>query len=169
MIVHRISESHCSLSSTSHVKSPTKQAWKVQIACDLSHRIIDVSHVVRGAEADVNLLLQSGLLEQADEDHRIIGDAGYQGAYGIITPASRKKKKSQELRMLENEYTQRHELESERAAIEQMNSRVKQWAIFKGGYRGLFPDTAWIEPCVRAICALSQLLLRDAPLHETDA
>ena len=140
----------------------------MQIACDLSHRIIDLSHVVRGAEADVNLLLQSGLLQQSDEDHRIIGDLGYRGAYGIITPASRKSKKSQELRMLEDEKTQRHELESERAAIEQVNARVKQWSLFKGGYRGDFPDTTWIEPCIRAITALTQLLLQDAPLRKAD-
>jgi hypothetical protein len=156
------------LPSHYHKNSPTQQAWKVQIACDLSHRIVDLSHVVRGAEADVNLLLQSGLLEQSDEDHRIIGDKGYQGVYGIITPARRMKTKSQELRMLEDEKTQRHELETERAAIEQVNARVKQWAIFRGGYRGVFPDTRWIEPSIRAITALTQLLMLDAPLHKAD-
>ena len=57
-----------------HPKSPTKTAWKVQIACDLSHRIVDVSQVERGAEADQTILLNSGLLEQATEDHRIIGE-----------------------------------------------------------------------------------------------
>ena len=45
-----------------HPKSPTKSAWKVQIACDFSHRIVDVSKVERGAEADTTILLHSGLL-----------------------------------------------------------------------------------------------------------
>ena len=70
--------------------------------------------------------------------------------------------------MLEDESTQRHELQSERAAIEQVNARVKQWAIFKEQWRGDCPQTISIEPCVRAICALSQLLLHDAPLHKSD-
>jgi hypothetical protein len=151
-----------------HHKSPTKSAWKIQIACDLSHRIVDVSKVERGAEADVTILLHSGLLEQATEDKRIIGDKGYRGDYGVITPATRKRKKSQELRMLDDESTQRHELESERAAIEQVNSRVKQFAIFRDPWRGLYPQTKAIEPCVRAIAALTQLLMQNAPLHKAD-
>jgi hypothetical protein len=70
-----------------------------------------VSKVGRGAEADATILLHSRLLEQATEDHRIIGDAGYTGDHGVITPATRKRKKSQELRILEDESTQRHELQ----------------------------------------------------------
>jgi hypothetical protein len=127
-----------------------------------------VSEVERGAEADVTILLRSGLLEQATEDKRIIGDMGYRGDYGVITPATRKRKKSQELRMLENESTQRHELQRERAAIEHVNARVKQWAIFREQWRGAYPQTTSIEPCVRAIVALTQLLLQDAPLHKSD-
>jgi hypothetical protein len=150
-----------------HKKSPTRTAWKVQIACDFTHRIIDVSSVVRGAEADTTLLLDSGLLEQADEDHRILGDAGYKGPYGVITPASRNGRRPQELRMLEDERTQRHELQSARAAIEQVNARVKQWAIFRVGWRGAHPETTTIEPCVRAIVALTQLLMEDAPLRKS--
>ena len=154
------------LPSHFHPKSPTKSAWKVQIPCDLSHRIVDVSRVERGAEADITVLLNSGLLEQADQDHRIIGDMGYRGPYGVITPASRKRTRSAELQRLEDESTQRHELQTERAAIEQVNSRVKQWAIFRDPWRGHYSQTDAIEPCVRAIVALTQLLMQDAPLHK---
>ena len=70
--------------------------------------------------------------------------------------------------MLEDEKTQRHELDTERAAIEQINARVKQGAIFSGGDNGVFPETTRIEPCIRAITALTQLLLQDAPLHKFD-
>jgi hypothetical protein len=151
-----------------HPKSPTKAAWKVQITCDLSHRIVHVSHVVRGAEADVTLLRASGLLEQVDDEHKLMGDMGYRGEKNVVTPVSRKKLKSQELRMLEDEWTKRHELESERAAIEQVNARVKQWAIFGERWRGDDTTTEHIDHCVRAICALAQRLLEDAPLHKTD-
>ena len=122
---------------------------------------------MRGATADTTLLLESGLLEQSDEDHRIIGDAGFRGVYGIITPAARRGKRPQELRMLEDPSTQRHELQSVRAAIEQVNARVKQWAIFRLGWRGAYPETTSIEPCVRAITALTQLLMKDAPLRKS--
>ena len=53
-------------SSHYHPRSPTRSAWTVQIACDLSHRIVNVLRVERGAEADITVLLNSGLLEQAD-------------------------------------------------------------------------------------------------------
>ena len=56
-----------------HPKSPTKSAWKVQIACDFSHRIVDVSKVERGAEADTTILLSlwcSGAGHRGPSHHR---------------------------------------------------------------------------------------------------
>jgi hypothetical protein len=57
---------------------------------------------------------------------RAIGDRGYVGQLGIITAARRKNKLSREVAMLEDESMRRHELESERAAIKNITSRVKQ-------------------------------------------
>jgi len=45
----------------------------------------------------------------------------------IITPARKKRKVNREVAMLQDERTRRHELQSERAAIENPNSRFKQW------------------------------------------
>ena len=66
-------------------------------------REVHVSRVERGAEADITVLLHSGLLEQANQDRRIIGDMGYRGPYGVIIPASRKRRRSTELQRLEEE------------------------------------------------------------------
>ena len=148
-----------------HSKSSTKSALKVEIACDLSHRIVNVSDVVYGSVHDMNLLRQSGLLKQANDDTRIIGDIGYKGQLGVIHPASRKQKANKELRMLEDESTQRHELQSERAAIEQINARFKQWGIVAGVYRGEWGDKPFVNSMVRTVCALSNLIMKDYPVR----
>jgi len=148
-----------------HPKSPTKSALKVQISCDLSHRIVDVSDVVYGSVHDMTLLRQSGFLKQSNVDTRIIGDIGYKGKLGIIHPASRKRKPNRELLMLEDESTKSHELESERAAVEQINSRFKVWRIVGTVYRGEWSDEALINSVVRTVCALSNLVMKDDPVR----
>jgi hypothetical protein len=148
-----------------HPKSPTKSALKVEIAVDLSHRIVNVSGVQYGSAHDMTILRQSGLLKQVNDDTRIIGDSGYKGQLGVITPASRKKKPNKELLRLEDESTKRHELESERAAVEQANARFKQWQIVKGVYRGEWGDETFMNSMVRTVCALSNLVMKDSPLR----
>jgi hypothetical protein len=71
----------------------------------------------------------------------LIGDNRYTGDLPVITPARRRKKGVRELAMLETEREKRHELETERAAIENINSRVKQWHILRGVWRGTM--TRW--------------------------
>ena len=106
------------------------------------------------------------LLEQADGEHRVVGDLGYRGLYGVATSAFRRKTRSVELQRLEGERTQCHEFQTDRAAIEQVNSQVKQWAVFRERWRGAYPKTNAIEPCVRAIIALTQIIMLGAPLHK---
>jgi hypothetical protein len=62
---------------------------------------------------------------------RAIGDRECVGQLGIITPTRTKTKVTREVAMLEDESMRRHELESERAAIEDISSRVKQWDVVK--------------------------------------
>ena len=137
----------------------------MEISCDLSHRIVNVSDVQYGSVHDMTLLRQSGLLKQADDDTRIIGDIGYKGELGVIVPSKRKRKANPELLRLESESTKRHELESERAAIEQINSRFKQWEIVEGVYRGEWGDVAFMNAMVRAVCALTNLIMKDHPVR----
>ena len=57
-----------------HKKSPTKAAWKYEIACDFSHRIISVSRVFHGAAHDMRIIRESGLLSQSSATALIMGD-----------------------------------------------------------------------------------------------
>jgi hypothetical protein len=149
-----------------HPKSPTRAAWKFQVACDLSHRIINVSEAYKGPTDDRRILRESGLLEQSDGASVIIGDRGYTGKLGVITPARRAKRKNLELARLEDERTKRHELETERAAIENINMRIKQWHIICDTYRGEYHDTREIDPIIRVVCTLTQLSLQKHPLRK---
>ena len=149
-----------------HPKSPTKAAWKFQVTCDFTHRIVDVGDAEVGSMHDITVLLRSGVLEQQTEDTRIIGDKGYRGDFGVVTPANRPKTRNQEKAKLEDERTQRHELETQRACIEQVNKRLKDWAIIRQTWRGTYPDTTHIDPIIRSVCALTQLTFDDQPLYK---
>ena len=71
-----------------------------------------------------------------------------------------------ELAKLESERELRHELESERAAIENINERVKEWKIVAGVYRGEYGDMHALEPIVRVVSALTNLVLLEHPLRK---
>jgi DDE superfamily endonuclease len=149
-----------------HKKSPTKAAWKFEVGCDLSHRIVSVSKAYRGPTDDRRILRESGLLNQTSDTARIIADRGYQGNLGVITPARRKGKRNRELAQLEDERTKRHELETERAAIENINKRLKDWEIIRGRYRGGYDNTEYIDPIIRVVCALAELIMQTHPLRK---
>ena len=85
-----------------HKKSPMKAAWKYEIACDFSHRIVSVSDDYHGGAHDMRIIRESGLLDQASDDAQIMGDRGYKGKLGIVVPASKKAKVSKEVQQLEN-------------------------------------------------------------------
>ena len=78
-----------------HKKSPTKAAWKYEIACDFSHRIISCSEGFHGGQHDMHIIRQSGLLDQSSPTALIMGDKGYKGKLGIVVPASKKAKGEQ--------------------------------------------------------------------------
>jgi hypothetical protein len=75
-----------------HSKSATRAAWKFEVACDLSHRIVSVSAAFRGAQHDMHIIRHSGLLQQQSAESQIIGDKGYEGKLGIIHPRTKRKK-----------------------------------------------------------------------------
>ena len=149
-----------------HMKSPTKTAWKFEIACDLSHRIVNVSKAYRGAAHDMLIIRESGTLQQASATSLILGDKGYDGPLGIVTPLKKNRKRSRELLALEETKVKEHELESERSAVENINQRVKQWHIISGVYRGEHHYTSFIDHVIRAVCALTNLLLKKHPLRK---
>lgn len=148
-----------------HKKSPTKAALKVEIDCDLRHRIVNVSEVVNGAVHDMKLVRQSGILQQMNNETKAIGDKGYIGQLGIITPARKKRKVSREVAMLQDEKSRIHELQSERAAIENINSRVKQWHVIRYIWQQEYSDYTFINKVVHTVCALVNLTLETHPIR----
>jgi hypothetical protein len=104
--------------------------------------------------------------QQQSETSRIIGDKGYEGKLGIITPMSKRKKRSRELLALEEEKDKRHELESERAAIENINERLKEWKIIGSVYRGGNQHHSFMDAVIRVVCALTNLIMRDHPIRK---
>ena len=148
-----------------HKKSPTKAAWKYEIACDFSHRIISCSRGFHGGAHDMRIIRESGLLEQSSPTALIMGDKGYQGKLGIVIPASKKAKVSKEVQQLEDEKQRNHELETERAAVENMNQRVKQWAVAKEVWDGIRQPDLFFDSVMRVVCALTNVILRTHPLR----
>ena len=110
-----------------HAKSATNYAFKIQITCDFHHRIVHVFSCHQGSTHDINILRESGLLEYAHEDIQIIADKGYIGEQYVITP--RKRPRGGELITEDKDFNRT--TCSARAAIENINQRIKQYGILK--------------------------------------
>jgi len=108
-----------------HAKSPTNYAFKLQIACDFHHRIVHVSKCYPGSVHDITILRESGLLEHTQEDVQIIADKGYIGEQYVVTP--KKKPRGGELTSEDKDFNR--SICSARSAIENINQRLKKYAI----------------------------------------
>ena len=148
-----------------HHKSPTKAAWKYEIACDFSHRIISCSRGFHGGQHDMRITRESGLLQQSSPAALIMGDKGYRGQLGIVVPASKKAKVSREVQLLEEERQRGHELQHERAAIENINKRVKEWAVANEVWDGVRRPELFFDQVMRVVCALVNIILATHPLR----
>ena len=144
-----------------HAKSSTNYAFKIQIACDFNHRIVHVSECYHGSVHDINILRQSGLLEYTGEDVQIIADKGYVGEQFVITP--KKKPRGGELTDGEKDFNRI--ISAARAAIENINQRVKQYAIIGHIYRGSYDDFHKITKIAQVVCALCNLNLDAHPIR----
>ena len=148
-----------------HKKSPMKAAWKYEIAFDFSHRIVSVSDGYHGGAHDMRIIRESGLLEQASDDAQMMGNRGYKGKLGIVVPAAKKAKVSKEVQQLENESRRGYELQTERAAIENINERGKEWAVVRGVWNGQRESADFFDSVMRVLCALTNLLLIAHPIR----
>ncbi len=84
---------------------------------------------------------------------------------GIVIPSSKKAKVSKEVQQLEDEKQRNHELETERAAVEYINQRVKQWAVAKEVWDGIRQPDLFCDSVMRVVCALTNVILRTHPLR----
>ncbi|CAF1298484.1 unnamed protein product [Rotaria sordida] len=138
-----------------HAKSPTNYAFKLQIACDFHHRVVHVSECYKGSVHDITILRESGLLDCTQENVQIIADKGYIDEQYVITP--RKKPRGRELTTEDKDFNRI--ICGERAAIENINQRVKQYAILGHVYRGSYDDLHKITKIAHVVCALCNLNL----------
>jgi hypothetical protein len=145
-----------------HVKSPTNYALKVQIACDFSHRIVHVSECYKGSVHDITILRESGLLEHLNDSVQIIADKGYIGEEYVVT--SRKKPHGRELAEEDKDFNRT--INSARAAIEDINQRLKTYAILGGVYRGDIDDHHKVTKIAQVVSALCNLNLNKHPIRK---
>ncbi|CAF1468216.1 unnamed protein product [Rotaria sordida] len=144
-----------------HAKSSTNYALKVQIACDSHHRIVHVSECFRGSVHDITVLRELGLLEHVNDAVQIIGDKGYIGEEYVVTP----RKKSHGRELTDEDKNFNHDINSARAAIENINQRRKTYAILGGVYRGTIDDFHKATKIVQVVCALCNLNLIKHPIR----
>ncbi|CAF4592828.1 unnamed protein product [Rotaria sp. Silwood2] len=144
-----------------YAKSPTNYAIKVQIACDFRHRIVHVSECYHGSIHDITVLRESGLLEHVEESIQIIGDKGYIGEEYVVTP--RKKPHGRELTQEDKDFNR--DINSAKAAIENINQRLKTYAILGGVYRGPVDNFHKITKIIQVIAALCNLNLNKHPIR----
>lgn len=144
-----------------HAKSPTNYAFKIQIACDFNHRIVHVSDCYQGSTHDMTILRASGLLQHTQENVQIIADKGYVGEHYVVTP--RKKPHGGELTNVDKDFNRT--ISSARAAIENIDQRVKQYAILGNIYRGSFLDVDKRTKIAHVVCALCNLNLDKHPIR----
>ena len=104
-----------------HAKSPTN--------CAL---IVHASECYKGTVHDITILRESGLLEYLNDSVQIIAGQGYIGEEYIVT--ARKKPRGCELEEEDREFDRN--MNSARAAVENINQRLKTYSILDGVYRG---------------------------------
>ncbi|CAF4114655.1 unnamed protein product [Rotaria sp. Silwood2] len=144
-----------------HAKSSTNYALKVQVACDFHHRIVHVSECYHGSVHDITILRESGLLEHVNDSVQIIADKAYVGEEYVATP--RKKPHGRELTNKDKNFNR--DINSARAAIENINQRLKTYAILGGIYRGAIDDFHKATKIVQVVSALCNLNLNKHPIR----
>ncbi|CAF1469936.1 unnamed protein product [Rotaria sordida] len=145
-----------------HWKSATNYAFKVQIACDFNHQIVHVSECYRGSIHDITILRESSLLEHVNDSVQIIVDKGYVDEDYVVTP--RKKPHGRELTDEDKDFNR--VINSARAAAENVNQRLKTYAILGGVYRGAIDDFDKITKIAQIVCALCNLNLSKHPIRK---
>jgi hypothetical protein len=100
-------------------------------------------------------------LEHTEENVQIIACKGYIGEQYVITP--RKKPRGRELTAEDKDFNR--SISSSRAAIENINQRIKNYAILGTIYRGPYNDFDKITKIARVVAALCNLKLSKHPIR----
>ncbi|CAF2941950.1 unnamed protein product [Rotaria sp. Silwood2] len=145
-----------------HAKSPTNYALKIQISCDFRHRIVHVFERYHGSVHDITILRESGLLEHVNDSVQIIADKGYIGEEYVVTP--RKKPHGRELTDEDKNFNR--DINSARAAIENIDQRLKTYSILGSVYRGAIDDLHKITKIAQVVSALCNMNLNKHPIRK---
>ncbi|CAF3502581.1 unnamed protein product [Rotaria sp. Silwood2] len=145
-----------------HARSPTNYALKVEMACDFHHRIVYVSECYKGSVHDITMLGESELLEHVNDSVQIIADKGYIDEEYVVTP----RKKPHERELAEKDKNFNRSINSARAAIENINQRLKTYAIFGSIYRGAIDDFYKITKIAQVVSALCNMNLNKHPIRK---
>ncbi|CAF1362118.1 unnamed protein product [Rotaria sordida] len=147
--------------SLGHAKNSTNYPIKVQIACNFRYRIVYVSDCYHGSVYDITVLRESGLLEHVNDSVQIIEDKRHIGEEYVVTP--RKKPHGRELTDEDKEF--KRNINSARAAIENINQRLKTYATLSSVYRGDISDFHKATKTVQVVSALCNLNLNKHPIR----
>ncbi|CAF1358711.1 unnamed protein product [Rotaria sordida] len=114
---------------------------------------LHVPECYRGSVHDITILRESCLLEHVNDSVQIIADKGYVGEDYVVT--TRKKLHGRELTDEDKAFNR--VINSARAAVENINQRLKTYAILGGMYRGAIDDFDKITKIEQVVCALCNL------------
>ncbi|CAF5109119.1 unnamed protein product, partial [Rotaria sp. Silwood1] len=121
-----------------------------------------VSECYQGSVHDIAVLREPGLLEHVDESVKIIADKGYIGEKYVVTP--RKKPYERELTAEDKNFNR--DINSARAAIENINQRRKTYANLGTVYRGAIDDFHKITKITQVVSALCNMKLNTHPMRQ---
>ena len=151
-----------------HMKSPTRQGLKWQLAVSTDGEPFHMSNVVHGSKADVTLLRESGLLDRLGSHTLALGDKGYVGEPKVLTP----KKKPRFAELTEEDKKENKVRNSKRVVVENCFHEYKKWVILGGEYRGGFredKDRLRVTHIVHVIGAMVKRHLAIHPLRADPA
>lgn len=144
-----------------HMKSPTRQALKWQLAVTTDGVPFHISDVVYGSKADVTLLRESGLLDRLTGETRALGDKGYVGEPKVVTPM--KKPRLAELK--EEDKKENKTKHSKRVVVENCFHEFKRWTILGGEYRGDIKEAKDLQHASRIVHVIAALVKRRLAKH----
>ncbi|CAF1337255.1 unnamed protein product [Rotaria sordida] len=126
------------------------------------HAKSPTNYAIKGSVHDITVLRDSGLLEHVEDSVQIIDDKGYIGEEYVVTP--RKKPHGRELTDEDKNFNR--DINSARAAIENINQRLKTYAILGSIYRGAIDDFHKITKIVQVVSALCNMNLNKHPIRK---
>ncbi|CAF0945092.1 unnamed protein product [Didymodactylos carnosus] len=111
---------------------------------------------------DITILRVSGLLEHINDSVQTIADKGYIGEDYVIT--RRRKPRGRNLTAEDKDFNR--DINSARAAIENINQHLKTYAILGGIYRGAIDDFRKITKIAQVVSALCNMKLDKHPIRK---